>query len=167
MEQDTGAYALEYASFWRRFAAFAVDAVLLSIIISMIFPIHGRDLFQWFSGSHRYLVPLVSISNFLSTLVTLAYSVVFWSWRGQTPGKLLLNIKVLRGDGSNISFSYALLRYLGYIICALTLGLGFIGIICDNRKQGLHDKIAGTVVIKIPEPARTDNALTEPRPSTG
>jgi uncharacterized RDD family membrane protein YckC len=165
MEQSAGAHALEYASFRRRLAAFAVDAILLSTIISMMFPLNSTITLQL--ESHWYFIPLVTISNIVSILVTVAYSVIFWYWRGQTPGKMLLNIKLLRGDGSHITFSSAMLRYLGYVICILTLGMGFLWIIFDSRKQGLHDKIASTVVVKLPEPARTDTAVVNPRLTAG
>jgi uncharacterized RDD family membrane protein YckC len=167
MEQLTGAHALEYAGFWRRFAAFIIDAVLLSIIIRILFPFHGLGFDFWHLDNRWYFIPLIAISDLLSSLVTVAYSVVFWAWRGQTPGKIVMNIKVLRGDGSNITIGYALLRYLGYIVCGLMLGTGFLWIAFDSRKQGIHDKIADTVVVKLPEPTRTQTVMVTPRPSAG
>ncbi|MCL1885573.1 MAG: RDD family protein [Dehalococcoidia bacterium] len=165
MEQNTGAHALEYAGFWRRFGAFVVDAMLISIVISMIFPLGSR--FPLNLDDRWYFIPLVTISNALSVLATLAYSVIFWCWRGQTLGKMLLNIRLLRGDGSDISFGYAMLRYLGYVVCILTLGGGFLWLAFDSRKQGLHDKIAGTVVVKLPDAAASDAALANLGHSTG
>ena len=165
MGQNTGAHAVEYAGFWRRIAAFMVDAMLISIVIGIIFPLNNRLPLNW--ESHWYFILLVGISNILSILAIVAYGVIFWYWRGQTFGKMLLNIKILRGDGSNVSFGYALLRYLGYGLCILTLGIGFLWIIFDSRKQGIHDKIADTVVVKLPEPIRADVALVHPRPSAG
>jgi uncharacterized RDD family membrane protein YckC len=167
MQQVDGAHALEYAGFWRRFAAFVVDAILLSIIISILSPFRGYWFNIWNLNKTWYFVPLITISNLLSSLVTVAYSVVFWAWRGQTPGGMILNIKVLRGDGTRISFGYALLRYLGYIVCGLMLGTGFLWIVFDPRKQGIHDKIADTVVVKLPEPTNPQTALASPRPSAG
>lgn len=165
MEQTTGAHALEYAGFWRRLGAFLIDAILLSILMRLLFPLRGAGFDLWNLDSRWYFIPLITLSNLFSSLATIAYSVVFWTWRGQTPGKMLLNIKVLRGDGSNITLGYALLRYLGYIVCGLTLGIGFLWIGFDARKQGLHDKIADTVVVKLPEPASTQTALAHPHPS--
>ncbi len=165
MEQVSGAHTLEYAGFWRRFAAFFIDAVILSLVIRILFPFH--DFYFWNIEKAWYFVPLIAVSNMVSTVVTVAYSVVFLVWRSQTPGKMVMNIKVLRGDGSSITFGYALLRYLGYIVCGLMLGAGFLWIAFDARKQGLHDKIADTVVVKLPEPTRTQSALASPRPSAG
>jgi uncharacterized RDD family membrane protein YckC len=167
MEQTSGAHALEYAGFWRRLAASIIDSILLSLAIRLLFPFQGSSFNFWNMDAAWYFVPLVAISNFVSTAITIAYSVVFWAWRGQTPGKMILNIKVLRSDGSNISPGYALLRYLGYIVCGIMLGIGFLWIAFDSRKQGIHDKIADTVVVKLPEPTRTQAALASPRPSAG
>ncbi|MBZ5526210.1 MAG: RDD family protein [Acidobacteriia bacterium] len=165
MEQTAGTLALEYAGFWRRFAAFFIDVIILSMIIRILFPFQGFNF--WNIQTAWYFVPLIAISNVVSTAVTVAYSIVFWTWRGQTLGMIVLNIKVLRDDGSNITIGYALLRYLGYIVCFLMLGTGFLWIAFDSRKQGIHDKIADTVVVKLPEPTRTQTALANPRPSAG
>jgi len=167
MEQLSGAHALEYAGFWRRFGAFIIDAILLSIIIRILFPFRGGYWFDIGNVDRWYVIPIITISNLLSSLAMVAYSVIFWTWRGQTPGNILLNIKVLRGDGTPVSFGYALLRYLGYIVCGLMLGTGFLWIAFDSRKQGIHDKIADTVVVKLPEPTSSQTALASPRPSVG
>ncbi|RJO62715.1 MAG: RDD family protein [Dehalococcoidia bacterium] len=161
MEQTTGAHALEYAGFWRRFAAFFIDALILSLVVRVLFPFQSF----WNLQNAWFFIFLAAISNLASTAITVAYTVGFWVWRGQTLGKMVMNIKVLRGDGSNITIGYALLRYLGYIVCGLMLGIGFLWIALDARKQGIHDKIADTVVVKLPEPTRTQTALASPRPS--
>jgi uncharacterized RDD family membrane protein YckC len=164
MEQ-TDAIALEFAGFWRRFAAFIIDAIAISILTSIVLPFHNIPHF-WNNVSAWYFFPLMAINNFLSTLITIAYPVVFWTWRGQTPGKMVMNIKVIRTDGSNITLGYALLRYLGYIVCCLTIGIGFLWIAFDARKQGLHDKIADTYVVKLPTPALR-SAIPAAKPSAG
>jgi uncharacterized RDD family membrane protein YckC len=162
MQQTSGAHALEYAGFWRRFAAFVIDVIIIYIVVRLLFPSRGFDF--WDIRKTWYFMPLISISIIISTILTIAYSVVFWALRGQTPGMMVMNIKVLRGDGSFVSFGYALLRYLGYIICFLMLGVGFLWIAFDPRKQGIHDKIADTVVVRLPEPTRTQHAMASPRP---
>jgi uncharacterized RDD family membrane protein YckC len=144
-----------------------IDAFVLSIIIQMLFPFRSFFNNFWTFKDSWYFVPLIAASNVISTGVTVVYSVFFWAWRGQTPGKMLLNIKVLRGDGTNITAGYALLRYLGYIVCFLMVGIGFLWIIFDSRKQGIHDKIADTVVVKLPEPAAPQRAMATPRASAG
>lgn len=63
-----------------------------------------------------------------------------------------MNIKVLKEDGTHLTLSGAIVRFLGYFVCVLTAGIGFIILAFDERRQGLHDKIALTVVVKIPQP---------------
>lgn len=165
IEQITSALALEYAGFWRRFVAFMIDVFILSILIQMLFPFKGFFDHFWTIKDSWYFVPVIAASTVISTGVTMAYSVIFWAWRGQTPGMMLLNIKILRGDGTNISAGYAVLRYLGYIVCFLMLGIGFLWIIFGPRKQGIHDKMADTVVVKLPEPTVTQTAMAAPNAS--
>lgn len=167
MELRTDASALEFAGFWRRLAAFIIDAIISGFVVgavmSMFFP------FTWlpFQGDAHW-IPLVrgTVQNIISNAVNIVYAVGFWTWRGQTPGKMLLNIKIIRTDGSNLSLGYALLRYLGYVVNMLTLGIGFLWIAFDPRKQGLHDKIADTYVVKLPQPG-PNVTVPAAKPSAG
>jgi uncharacterized RDD family membrane protein YckC len=68
--------------------------------------------------------------------------------RGQTPGKALMKIRVIKVDGSPISDRDALLRYVGYIVNSLCIGIGWLWALLDANKQGWHDKIAKTYVVK-------------------
>ena len=73
---------------------------------------------------------------------------LFWMSYGATPGKLLLDCEIVDAHtGEPITLKQALLRYVGYYLSALFIFSGFLWIIWDKRKQGWHDKIAGTVVI--------------------
>ncbi|MDD5016158.1 MAG: RDD family protein [Atribacterota bacterium] len=159
--------ALEFAGFWRRVGAFMIDLLALSVISSICMP-YGYFGFMKFSepdilsGISEWLIlPQLIFGNLLSLLVAVAYFIIFWVWRGQTLGKLVFNIKVVRPDGSNVTVSIAFLRYLGYIVSALTLFLGFIWIAIDKQKQGFHDKIAGTYVVILPKP---EIKLASPNP---
>ena len=69
--------------------------------------------------------------------------------QGKTPGKMVMGVEIVKTDGSPIGFGRAILRYVGYIISSIILFIGFLMIAFDSKKQGLHDKIAGTCVIKI------------------
>jgi uncharacterized RDD family membrane protein YckC len=153
--------ALEFAGFWRRLAASLIDvfalAVVCSVVILTIAPYHWFG-FDGLWGSSDVLdepvwraVPYVIAGNLLSLLVNIAYFVLFWIWRGQTPGKMLLGIRLVRQDGSKVTIGIALLRYLGYIVSSAILFIGFIWIAFDSRKQGFHDKMAETYVVRIPE----------------
>lgn len=152
---------LEFAGFWRRLTAALIDLFAVAVICSIIILIFAP--YQWFGFSGFWgtsdvfeepvwrALPYLVGGNVLSLLVNIAYFVGFWSWRGQTPGKMLMNIKLVRTDGSKLIFGAALLRYLGYIVSIAVLFIGFIWIAFDSQRQGFHDKMAETYVIKIPE----------------
>ena len=134
MDKEPKEYSLEYAGFWIRLGAGIIDGVILTLIAWIIIHV--------FSSLIIYVVAEI--------VIEVAYFVGFWVWRGQTPGKMMVGIKIIHTDSSPISLSYAFLRYLGYIVSVLTLFIGFIWIAFDSRKQGIHDKIADSYVVKLP-----------------
>ena len=83
-------------------------------------------------------------------IANVVYFIGFWAWRGQTLGQLALNIRVVKTDGSDVDLRAAVLRFLGYILCFVTLGIGFLVSVFDAHRQGLHDKIADTYVVRSP-----------------
>ena len=96
-----------------------------------------------------WLIDVVLLSIISWGIVNVAYFIGLWAWRGQTLGQMVANVKVVRTDGKPVDLRTAVLRFLGYIVCVLTLGIGFLLVAFDDRKQGLHDKIAGTYVIPL------------------
>jgi uncharacterized RDD family membrane protein YckC len=79
-----------------------------------------------------------------------AYRVFFIGYCGQTPGKMAVRVKVIRTDGTDVGYVRALLReVVGKFLSKLILGIGYLMVAFDSRKQGLHDKIADTYVVKI------------------
>jgi uncharacterized RDD family membrane protein YckC len=125
------------AGFWIRFVAILIDSIIVGVVNSAIAAILGLNT-NGRSG--------------LQILLGLVYYVYFWSsaspWPGQTIGSKLLNLRVVRTDGSDLAISQALIRYVGFFISGLVLGIGFIWAAFDPNKQGWHDKIAGTYVVK-------------------
>jgi uncharacterized RDD family membrane protein YckC len=114
------------AGFWERMAAAFLDMVLVGILSA---PVHGPPL---------------------GFLVALAYFAGMWGWKGTTIGGIVLGLKVVRPDGQPITFTVALVRALAAAFSAVVLFLGFIWIAWDPEKQGWHDRIAGTVVVRLP-----------------
>ncbi len=80
-------------------------------------------------------------------IVSMAYYVGFWAKSGATVGKDLMGIKLVRHDGQVPGWGWAFVRYIGYIISGAVLSLGFMWILIDKKRQGWHDKIAGTYAI--------------------
>jgi uncharacterized RDD family membrane protein YckC len=133
-----------YAGFWVRFLALLLDGIVLGLLTAALSPLAGPQVtftnneFQWHATG-----------NAVGTLVGLVYFIGFWAWRGQTVGMMPFNMQVVGVvDGQKIDVVRGLLRYVGYIISAIPLLLGFIWAAFDARKQGWHDKIASTVVIR-------------------
>ena len=155
------AAVVEFAGFWIRLAAYLVDSLILWLIYSIIAlgfwvpTLEPGTLFIHlaFNGYGDAFTTSTAASPFwglMALVVGIAYFAGFWQWRGQTPGKMALGIKIIHTDGSSLNWGWAALRYLGYIVSAMVLYIGFILIAFDSRKQGLHDKIADTYVIKLP-----------------
>ena len=146
---------VEYAGFWMRLGAYLIDGIILGAVGWVIGSIIGLiiELAAMGGGEESYFTILLAstaIINIIGFIIGVAYCVGFWTWRGQTPGKIALGIKIIRTDGSPVGFGRSLLRYVGYIISAITLLIGYLWIAFDGRKQGVHDKIADTYVIRLP-----------------
>jgi uncharacterized RDD family membrane protein YckC len=133
----TAAVSGAKAGFWIRFVAIFVDGIILAVVNVII---------------NAALNSNTTGRTGLQTLLGLVYYVYFWSsnspWPGQTVGNKLLNIRVVKTDGSDLSITTALIRYVGLFISVLCLFIGVIWAAFDPNKQGWHDKIAGTYVIK-------------------
>jgi uncharacterized RDD family membrane protein YckC len=124
------------AGFWIRTAAYIIDAIGLGILSSILNGILRLDPTTGGSG--------------LNLLIGLVYFVVLWSstGHGQTLGMRVLNLKVIKTDGSELTYTQAAIRYVGLIISFAVLAIGVIWVAFDADRQGWHDKIAGTYVIK-------------------
>lgn len=82
-------------------------------------------------------------------MLPFALTIMFWHFKSATPGKMILGIKIVDANTmGKASPGKLLIRYLGYYISMLPLCLGIFWVGWDKRKQGWHDKIAGTLVIK-------------------
>ena len=76
-------------------------------------------------------------------------AIVFWKYKSATPGKMVLSLKIVDAQtGGGLSLGKCVVRYFAYLVSMLSLGLGFLWIAFDKRKQSWHNKLAGTVVIR-------------------
>ena len=134
--------------FGPRAAALVIDAMLvwfLGIILGMAVAVAGLLLSIFSPDWPPRLDWLVILSGLVFSVV---YFTAAWSKSGQTLGKIVVGIKVVGKDGQPPSGGKALLRYLGYILNGLALSIGFVWVAVDRKRQGWHDKIAGTYVIR-------------------
>lgn len=154
---------VQYAGFWIRLLASILDTILSSMVIIPIL--------LMFYDIGDFLVP----ANLGTTYYVISYGfpflafVLFWKYRAATPGKIWMDIYIVDADTlGRPSTARLVLRYLGYYVSLLPFGLGFLWVVFDPRKQGFHDKIANTVVIKgdggrLPEPVAAPVPAPVPR----
>lgn len=135
---------LEYAGFWIRFAASIVDTVLLLVVMVAL----GYAFFD--TNPLDAMEPVTTPGyGLFSTVLPAIVVLVFWARLQATPGKLLFRTQIVdAGSGAEPGTGQWLVRYLGYYLSALGLCLGFVWVAFDARKQGWHDKLAGTVVVR-------------------
>jgi len=137
------------AGFWIRVVASVIDSFLLSLVqFTLTFAI---TLTVGAVGVSATEDPATSLVIWLfGATISLAYAVFFTGYCGQTPGKMAVRIKVVRTDGSEITYGRAAKReILGKFVSSILLGIGYLMVAFDNQKQGLHDKIADTYVVKL------------------
>jgi len=142
----TAATELEYVGFWPRVLASIVDIVLSAIVLAPLgammfggYPVSFDDGFRFDGGMEfwrNHILPAGAV-------------IVFWIVKNATPGKMLVRARIVdAASGDTPRPSQYLIRYLGYYLSMIPLFLGFVWIAFDARKQGWHDKLAGTVVVR-------------------
>jgi uncharacterized RDD family membrane protein YckC len=172
---------VSYTGFWWRFLANLVDTLIMSAVqfglLFLLFPgavdmevaAQGEPgtgigpLGELETGSGA----LVTGVNLLAILLGVAYVLGFWLTKQATPGKLAIGARIVDArTGGKPSVGQFILRYLGYFLSSLPLFLGFLWVAFDRRKQGWHDKIAGTVVVRGrgTEPVRFEEAAPRAAP---
>ena len=155
-----GGYAIRYGGFWVRLLASLIDSILLGIINSIVFGIIVAAIYgskidsEWLSsiqtnGKFDSMFWAMYGIFFLCTYIiqTIYFTVAIGKW-GKTIGKAALKLKVVKPDGSRVSYWRALGRSLAYYLNSFTGGLSFLIIAFTGKKRGLHDYIADTIVIK-------------------
>jgi uncharacterized RDD family membrane protein YckC len=145
--------SMRTAGFWLRSVAFLVDAGMVAllatggaILVDLAVQIGGLISSAPEAGLEWLDTTATSL---LVVLIVLCYFTLFVGFRGQTPGKMLLGLKVIRATGEEVRYGRALVRWVGQCLGLLPLGLGFLMIAFSRQKQALHDKLAGTYVIRL------------------
>ena len=133
----------QYVGFWKRVLAFLIDSViLLTILLIAAVAIYGRQYIE-LSTQGKTLLFDILVQGVLPALA----AILFWRYRGATPGKMLIGAKIV--DARTLgkpSTGQLVGRYFAYIVSMFFM-LGFVWIAFDKRKQGWHDRLAGTVVV--------------------
>ncbi len=138
-----------YAGFWTRVVAYLIDSLLLITVQSVLSLLINLTIGML--GIATDGDPAINTVIWLfGAVLSISYAVFFTGYCGQTPGKMALRIKVIRSDGSPINYARAALREVpGKFISSILFGIGYLMVAFDSRKQGLHDKIADTYVVKL------------------
>jgi uncharacterized RDD family membrane protein YckC len=135
---------LEYAGFWVRTWAALIDTVLICIVLLPLL----TAIYGWAYWDSTKLVQ--GPADFLLSWVAPAVLVlVFWVAKQATPGKMAVSTRIVDAKtGDAPTTTQCVVRYLGYYVSMIPLFLGIIWVAFDRRKQGWHDKLAGTVVVR-------------------
>lgn len=135
---------LEYVGFWLRVWASIIDSVLVMVILLPVLRVYHHDT-DWLD-LYTYTAPS---GVFLNWVLPAAAVLVFWVTRQATPGKMAIGASIVDADsGKRPTTPQFIGRYLAYYVSAIPLFLGFLWVAIDVRKQGWHDKLAGTVVVR-------------------
>lgn len=139
-----------YAGFWIRFFATVVDALVLLLFSSLAwFYLYGSEYFAVTDGPSVDSFSMTSESFVINIVCPLLFSIVFWFFKSATPGKIMFNLVIV--DAVTLkkpSVKQFIIRYFAYFISAIFFLLGYFWVAIDKRKQGWHDKLSDTVVIK-------------------
>ncbi|WP_428312182.1 RDD family protein [Hydrocarboniphaga sp.] len=152
---------LEYVGFWARFVAFLIDSLLALLVISPLSALLPGNSSSQFTellsaGDLQSAISLQQIdivpgpAEFvISYLLPLVAAVLFCLARQATPGKMAIGARIVDArTGGKPTLGPLIVRYLGYYVSIVVFFLGFVWIGLDSRKQGWHDKLAGTVVVR-------------------
>jgi|SRR5882672_2322426 len=162
----------EYVGFWKRFLAFLIDSLVVGVVLSpVMLALYGGGYFRRLNAELTSLTassgdPNADALRLLDILsrsdsaimalgdirVQIAFAVaviLFWRFRGATPGKMLVKAKIVTAEElAQPSTARLIGRFFAYFVSIFPLCLGFLWIAFDKRKQGWHDKLAKTVVIR-------------------
>lgn len=149
MEVETQSLAVSqktedrYAGFWIRVLAACIDFVILAAIGYLLF---GSEVTK-ISAGQGSLSAKITYYGWKASVPVL-YTFLFWTFFSATPGKLACGIGIIKTDDTRLSWKRALLRLVAYVPSAVVLFIGFIWVGFERHKQGWHDKIAETYVVR-------------------
>lgn len=158
--EKPNAETLSYVGFWLRFWANIIDSFLVAIIIyPVLFVVYGLD---YLTSDDIIKGPVDVVLNFVFPLV---WTMMFWMFKQATPGKMAIGARVVDArTGGKPSFGQFTGRYFAYVLSFLGLTLGYLWVAFDPRKQGWHDKLASTVVVRAARPGPEPVTFTDTGP---
>lgn len=134
-----------YVGFVTRAVALVIDALIVDVV-AIVTAGAAALIANLFGGDSTLSAAGAAVGGAVWFLWSGVYFVTFWTLAGQTPGQRILGFRVLPAAGGAIRPIRAIRRFIGMIISMIPLGAGFLPVLVDDRRRGLHDRIAGTVV---------------------
>ena len=144
--------ATGYGGFWLRVVAYIVDGIVLNIAFGIIGAVAGISLIPADPAKIDPIEFMANMGSFqlVAVVVTwLYFALMESSPRGATVGKMVVGLRVVDEQGNRLSFLRATGRFFAKYISAIILFIGFLMVAFTDRKRGLHDIIAGTLVVKV------------------
>jgi uncharacterized RDD family membrane protein YckC len=141
-----------YGGFWIRVVAYILDGILLNIALGILRFVTGISLTPASFSPLESTDALASMEmlELVSLVVTwLYFALMESSARGATVGKMAVGLRVVTDQGQRLSFLHATGRFFAKFVSTVLLFIGFIMVAFTDRKRGLHDMIAGTLVVKV------------------
>ncbi|PJF30531.1 MAG: hypothetical protein CUN52_03990 [Phototrophicales bacterium] len=133
---------------WQRFMAYVIDNIILNAIFTIFYQM-ARVRIMNEATSQQEAMTIATVYVLIGLTIYISYQVVSGMFGGQTIGKMVMGIRVIRQNGQPLRFSDATVRAFMYLFNNITFGIGFIWGLIDEKRQGWHDKVAKTLVIKI------------------
>jgi len=136
---------LKYVGFWKRTVAGLVDTFLILLVIfPILIWVYG---IEYLNNEHLEKGSFDFIINYVFPTIAV---ILLWRYYQATPGKMIFKATIVDAKtGGKPSLRQLIIRYLGYIISTIPLGLGIFWVAFDKKKQGFHDKLANTVVVQL------------------
>jgi uncharacterized RDD family membrane protein YckC len=156
-QPNVSAAARPYAGIVSRTVALAIDAAVLTVSFAVASGVLGLIL-SLFTPVEVSSPGAVLGAAGVWSLVVANYFVLFWTLAGETPGMRLMALRVVGAGDNPVRLGQALRRLVGMVLAALPFFAGYLPILFDDRRRGLHDMLAGTVVVYAP----TRSAPTPP-----
>ncbi|PSW05470.1 RDD family protein [Photobacterium lipolyticum] len=141
-DQEKSEY--EYVGFWARVGATLIDTIIFMVIV-------GPFMYMFYGDTYLYSDDFILgfADVMLNHILPIVAVMLFWIYKSATPGKMAIKAIIVDANtGKRPTTKQYLIRYFGYIVSTVPLGLGLMWVGWDSKKQGWHDKLSKTVVIR-------------------
>ena len=144
---------MEYAGFWRRAGALTIDMIIFGIFQAILMIVVIGSVTVSEPSDEAAGAAAIGLNIVVIVAAWLYFALMESSSKQATVGKMMIGAVVTDLDGNRISFGRASGRYFGKFVSGIILGIGYIMAVFTQRKQALHDIMAGCLVVRKPKAA--------------